>query len=474
MAHQLQELEVSKDLPIRAILWEQGTGKTKLAIDTAAHLFRTGKITGLFVLAPNGVHSNWILDEIPTHMPDDARALARAYSTDRSATKAHKAAMEEVVTYAGGLAVLTMSYHAFRTLRGRQTAERFLRERRCLYVLDESQRIKTPGTKRTISVVCTGRRALYKRILTGTPITNKPFDIYSQLKFLSEDFWKRHGFSSYEAFKTFFGIWVERINNSTGGRFLQVTSFQNLETLAEILSTVSSRVLKDQVLDLPPKVYQKRYFELSAAQAAAYKAIRTEFIAELDSGAFVTATLMVTRLLRFQQIACGYLPEDGTGKLIRFPENPRLDLLCEVVEDLEGSAIIFARFKADIDQIIERLDAAGHSHVRYDGRVGEEERVEARRSFQAGQARFFVANPAAAATGLTLHRAQTVIYYSNSFDLEHRIQSEDRAHRMGQTKTVTYIDLMGQGTIDHKLVSSLRQKISTASLITRDKIRAWI
>lgn len=474
MAHQLAEYEASRDARARALFWEMGVGKTWVALNTAAHLYRRGEIDALLVLAPNSVHVNWVTDEIPKHMPDDVRAWPWAYSTRHHKVKWHEAACEGLI--GRSFPVLTMSYDGFRTGDGRRLAERMLAKRRCLYILDESQRIKTPGIKRTISVVATGRRASYKRILTGTPITNKPFDVYSQMKFLDETFWASHGLGSYEAFKTFFGVWEERVATSASGktgRFSQVVAFKNLDRLGEIIQGVASRVTKKEAVDLPPKSYTKRYFDLSPEQVRLYHQLRDDLIATLSSGETVSAPLMVTRLLRFQQVTCGYLPGDQSadGELHRLADNPRLRALEDTLEDVEGSAIIWARFREDVDQICALL---GDQAVRYDGAVGEDDRLAARRAFQAGERRFFVGNPAVAGTGLTLTAGTTVIYYSNSFDLEHRQQSEDRAHRIGQTHPVTYVDLIAQGTIDEKIVSSLREKRSIASTILGDEIESWI
>jgi SNF2 family DNA or RNA helicase len=468
--HQLEEWERSRELATRAIFWEQGTGKTWLALNTAAHLFRTGQIDAMLVIAPNGVHENWITDEIPAHMPEDVRTTAFAYVSKKAKTKAHARAVEEVLA-SPGLAFLAMSYNAFMTYEGRRVAEKLLAKRKVFFVLDESQRIKNPGAKRTISIVAAGRRATFKRILSGTPITNKPFDVYPQCKFLDEEFWKKRDFASFEPFKTYFGVWEQRVNGSTGQRFNQVVAFRNLDHLGRIVAEIASRVTKEEVLDLPPKTYQKRYFDLSEEQARRYREIRDEFMTFLESGEMVTAPLVVTRLLRLQQITCGYLPSDDCEHMTAFQENPRLSALLEILEDLEGSAIIFARFRKDVDQICAAL---GADAVRYDGAVDGEGRLEARTGFQRGDVRFFVGNPAVAGTGLTLHRASTVVYYSNSFDLEQRLQSEDRAHRIGQAKAVTYIDLIAKGTVDAKIVRALREKLDIASQIVGDKAREWV
>jgi len=472
LEHQATEWMISKDREVRGILWEQGTGKTKLILDTAAHLWRAQKADGLLVLAPNGVQVNWATDEIPAHMPEDVPIKVHVYQSKRALTKWHKQACEEVLAYRG-FPIVTMSYDAFMTKKGRQFAEKFLHERNTFYVLDESQRIKSPKAKRTISVVASGRRATYKRILSGTPITNSPFDIYSQMKFLDERFWKDRGFGDFFAFKTFFGVWVTRVANegrSNERRFPDLVEYKNLEILSDTVAEHTTRVLKEDVLDLPPKLYTKRYFDLSSQQRKIYEDLIRDFMTFLDSGELITAPLVITRLLRLQQLTCGYVVDDK-HKLQRLPENPRLKLLLDTLTDVDGSAIIWARFREDINQICAELGA--HA-VRFDGKVNDRERQIARNRFQDGDVRFFVGNPAAAGVGLTLHRAKTVIYYSNSFNFEHRLQSEDRAHRIGQTNSVLYIDLCGINTVDSHIIDSLREKRTLASTITKDKLREWL
>lgn len=472
-AHQAAEFEAYRGAALRGLFWEMGCGKTKAVLDSAAHLWLAREIDALLVLAPNGVHQNWILDEVPAHLSDDVPRVAHAWASKSSGTKWQAAVIANLLSIRSALPILAMSYDAFRTAPGRRAAEAMLNGRRCMYVLDESQFIKSPGAKRTISVVATGRRARYKRILSGTPVTNRPFDIYAQMKFLDEGFWRARGFDSYEAFQTYFAVLVDR-ETSAGGRYRDVVSYRHLDRLRDLVAAVSSRVTKDEALDLPPKIYQRRYFELSGEQERAYAAIVAEFQAFLTSGAVVTAPLVVTRLLRLQQISSGFVPTDDEDPADAhdFAENPRLDCLMEELEDLEGKAIIWARFRRDVDKVTAAIAAkyGVASVVRYDGAVDDGDRLAARNSFQNGAStRFFVANPAVGGTGLTLTAARTIIYYSNSFNWGQRAQSEDRAHRIGQTGSVRIVDLIGEGTIDGHITAALQRKADIAALIVGDR-----
>ena len=464
-AHQERVLLESRDLTNFALFWEMGTGKTKLILDTVAHLRDAGKITAVLVVAPNGVHRNWIEDEIPKWLPG---INAKAWISGKAGSQRHQKEWEALLKQPFPFAAF--SYDGLMTDRAVKYLRKFFDAHRVFMVLDESTKIKSPGAKRTMKLLAAGKRATHRRILTGTPVANSPFDIYSQMKFLDPAFWKERGFQTQAEFRNHFGI-IKTMENERHQRWEVVVAYRNLNELQSILAPVSSRVLKEDALDLPPKIYTKRYFELSAEQVRVYREIRDEAIALLASGAIVTAPLAVTRLLRLQQVTSNYLPTEDEPATDIGTHNPRLDCLAELLEEMQGQAIIWARFRRDIDQIMALL---GDKAVRYDGAVNSDDRVANKNKFQAGEAQYFVGNPAAGATGLTLTAARSVIYYTNSFRLEDRLQSEDRAHRIGQNFPVQYIDIVAPGTVDVHIVAALRDKVNVAASVTGDQLREWI
>jgi SNF2 family DNA or RNA helicase len=472
--HQRDTFLETREEEVYGLFWEMGTGKSKTTIDTAAHLRLTGKIDGMLIIAPNGVHRNWITDELPRHMPDQIADLmfSHYYQTSKANTKWHQSLCKEFLRHPD-FKVLAMSYSAFMTKKGKEFAWAFMKplDGRLLYVLDESARIKTPKAKRTRSIILSGKYARFRRILTGTPVANSPFDIYSQVRFLEPDFWKRLELPTFTIFKSYFGVFEENYNRKINQSYKKLLAYRNLQKLNGLIAGLSSRVTKDEVLDLPPKLYSKRYVELSSEQMDAYQRLKEEYLLLLDSGEEVTAILAVTRILRLQQIVNGYIGTDD-GKIERIAgDNPRLKLLEDICEDIPHKAIIWGRFQEDITQICEIL---GETAVRYDGQVNDAGRAEAIEAFQNGEAKFFVGNPAAAGEGLTLHAARTVIYYSNSFKLTDRLQSEDRAHRIGQEHPVHYIDLVAEGTVDERIVKALINKLDVASMVVGDAFKEWI
>ncbi len=477
-AHQLQEWTEHRQEAARAIFWEQGTGKTKLMIDTMCALFQEGLIDGVVVVAPSGVDRNWLTDELPAHLTDSVRPRTSAfhYRSAKARTKWHQAEAARLLHHSG-LAILMLSYDAFMTDLAKEYVWKFLKRRKVLYILDESHNVKTPAAKRTQSVVKSGRYAPFRRLLTGTPVSQGPFDIYSQMKFLNPEFWHPLGIHTFSEFKTHFGEWDRGYNSIQKREYEILTGYQNVEELYDFIQAHSSRVLKEDVLDLPPKLYSSRYFELSPTQRRAYEQLRSEYLAELDMGV-VTADLAIVRMLRMQQVLCGYLPQDDDDpKLVPLGNsNPRLELLEEITEGLSHPAIIWSRFSNDISLICDML---GSRAVRYDGRISDDECERGKIAFQRGDAQFFVGNQQKGSTGLTLHMAKTMIYYTNNFKLIDRLQSEDRAHRAGMDDNpVNYIDIAGEidgdPTLDIHTIKALRAKLDIASRVNGDKLKEWI
>lgn len=471
-AHQLEEFEHSRDLPARALWWEMGVGKTKPVIDTAAHLYLSGKIRSMLVLAPDGVHTNWITDEIPAHMVVDAATFL--WETRRKNTKQFKEAFAEFLKH-DGFSVLAMTYDAIMTDDAAKAVRKFLDTRPCLYVLDESTRIKTAKAKVTMRVLASAKYAPYRRVLNGTPVSDSPFHSYTQCKFVDPNAWAALGINNYSQFKAFFGIWENRIRKDTKRTWPHLMSYRALELMHEVVDSMGSRLLKEDVLDLPPKSYTKRYYDLSSDQRRMYDELRADYQAWFGDGSAITAELAIVRQTRLQQVCSGYIPADEESELRMIcGTQPRLKLLMDTLADIPHACIIWAKYNIDVDIIQEALTVAGITHVVYDGRTAQDARAARKQIFQNGKAKVFLAKPSVAGRGLTLTAAQTVIYYNNSFVLDDRLQSEDRAHRIGQEHPVTYIDLVASNTIDQHILNVLRTKRDVAACVTGDELPPWI
>jgi len=482
--HQTDHLKDHWQRTAWGLLWEQGTAKTKPIIDTAALLYSNDVIDGLLVVAPPGVERNWRSDELPKHMPPDIalETMVEVFLTSRKHTKPHQQLMDRLCKHKG-LSVLLFSYNAFMTKEGKDLAWKFLRRRRCMYVLDEAHNIKNPGAKRTISIIASGKYATHRRILTGTPIAVGPFDMYSQIRFLDENFWKRKGINGAVEFRAYFGEWLTRneckMQLGYDPGFDKLIRYRNLDKLEVWIKEITDRVLKDDVLDLPPKLYSKRYFEMTKEQLAIYERLSEEFMVEFEDGAILDGELPIVRLLRFQQILCNYVPvidlanpDEATYRQIG-KVNPRLNAMEEIRDQLFQPTIVWARFTQDVDQL---MDLLGKEAVRYDGRVDGDQAERNKLAFQAGDAKWFVGTAQKGGPGLTLTQAKNMVYYSNSFRLIDRLQSEDRAHRAGMDEhPVNYIDICcSNGHIDSNIISNLRDKKNISAGLLGDELKAWI
>ena len=466
--HQLTALEKSVDKKEYGYFMEMGTGKSKVLVDNMAILYDKGKINGALIIAPKGVYNNWYSQEIPTHLASHIKPKMVMWTA--SASKAKEKEYQTLFETGFDLHVLIMNVEAFSTKKGAEFAYKFLRSHKTLMVIDESTTIKTPTSKRTKAILTLGKHATYRRILTGSPVTKSPLDLYSQCAFLNEDLLD-HG--SYYSFRNRYAHMIER---NFGGRRVQIVgNYQRLDELEETLKKFSYRVLKEDCLDLPDKIYIKRNVELTDEQTKAYATMKSAALAALN-GKLATAPHVLTQMMRLHQITCGHLKnDDGTTTELK---NNRLNELLDLLDEIEGKAIIWANYIHDIEHITKAIKKkyGDDSIVQYYGAINTKERQEGIKKFQdpKSPARFFIGNPQTGGYGITLTAASTVVYYSNGYDLEKRLQSEDRAHRIGQKKSVTYVDFISEKTVDEKIVKALRKKINIASEILGDTLKEWI
>ena len=466
-AHQITALEKSWHKDTFAYFMEMGTGKTKVLIDNLAMLYDKGKVDGALIVAPKGVIGTWYNQELPTHLPDHIENVTVLWQANINKKQQEK--LDRLFETGHNLHILVMNVEAFSTDKGRSFAAKFLRSHKSMMAIDESTTIKNPKAKRTKNILSLATLTRYRRIMTGSPVTRNPLDLYTQCYFL-DPFHLNH--SSYYSFRNRYA--VMKSANISGRSINLVVGYQNLSELSDKLKPFSYRVLKEDCLDLPDKVYMKRQIDLTSEQIRLYRQMKQEALATLN-GKTVTTVTALTQIMRLQQITCGhFVADDGTTQNIK---HNRMSELMDILEEVEGKAIIWAHWQRDVELIvsaIEKQQGPG-SVVHYYGKTLPEERDYAIRNFKENdKVRFFVGTPATGGYGITLVQANTVIYYSNGYDLEKRMQSEDRAHRIGQTKKVTYIDLIAEDTVDTKIVKSLRKKINIASQVMGEELREWI
>jgi SNF2 family DNA or RNA helicase len=467
--HQKEALEKSYMEKNFAYFMEMGCGKSKVLIDNIAWLYENKKIDCAIIVAPKGVYMNWKNSEIPIHMHNSIRHEVYVWKSNLGKKDTEK--LRESVTDRQRLRIILVNVEAFATKKVLQYLEKVVHRSNVLLAVDESTTIKNHKAKRTKALIQFGEVAKYKRILTGAPITKSPLDLYSQFLFLDS---KILGHNSYWSFQGRYAV-IKSVKMGAHS-FNQVVGYRNLEEMKDKMDWCTYRTTKEEALDLPPKIYTTRQVDMTLEQSRHYDSLKETSVALLNSGEMVSAPEVMTRLLRLQQLLCGYLVTDN-GEIQEVPNN-RMNVLMETIEEMEGKIIIWSRFRHDIIKITEKLKQTYGSDtvVNYFGDTSMKDRQEAIEKFQnlKSNVKFFISNPQTGGMGITLHAAANVIYYSNDFNLESRKQSEDRAHRVGQHKPVLYVDLMCPKTVDVHIVKTLLSKNKLANITLGERVLEWL
>lgn len=467
--HQLAALARSRDERVFALLMEQGTGKSKVIVDTAGWLFSRGRINGLVIIAPKSVCKGWVKDQLSAHMPDSIRYRSVLWDSN---TKKFQEALRKLYDITPlELHVLVMNYDAVNTDRGYDELERFLRAHDTLLVLDESTAIANHSAQRTKIITKLGKLARYRRIMTGTPMSNRPLDFYSQFRFLDDELL---GSSSFVAFRNRYAVTQTRYVN--GRKFEEITGWQRLDELQRYAAASSFRVLKKDCLDLPEKVYETRYIELDAEQRRYYEEMRQLSLAQLSNGGLVSAPLVITQLLRLRQALCNIaVDETNTVHTISETDNRLNELVNVISEAGDQKFIIWSSFTPAIRRIHERLTTElGVGKVAtFFGETKASERQDLidQMNDPSNQLRGLVMQPATGGVGITVTGATLQVFHDHNWSLVERLQAEDRSHRIGQKHNVTYVDLVAPNTIEEQIVAALRRKQDLADVVTGDALK---
>lgn len=465
--HQDDALQQTGTLEYAALLLEMGLGKSRIALQTAQNLYNSNKITGLLIIAPKSICRTWAEEQIPAHLECPKNIVLWSNDSKKFSQELQKL----YKNFKPVLYILIVNVETIASDRCYDELDKFLRFHKSMMIIDESTTIKNFKAVRTKTACRLGRLAKYRRILTGTPITQSPLDLYSQFDFLKSGCL---GSNNYYGFRNQYAIMKKRYIN--GKSFHEVIGYQRLEELQTKMQSISFRALKRDCLDLPEKIYQIRYVHLTPLQINYYWQMKQEALAFLKNGAAVAAPLVITQMLRLQQALCNLVPatnENLSGQTYIDDKNPRLEEILNIIDEAgDQKIIIWANFIQSIKDIAAAIKHKFNKQVGVIyGDVSAEDRQAYVESFQNSDLQFIVAQPRTGGYGLTLTAATLVIYYDHNWSLEVRQQSEDRAHRIGQTKNVTYIDLVATGTIDEKIRNSLVNKKDLANIVTGDGLK---
>lgn len=488
-SHQITELETYGMDEARALLWQMRTGKTKTIIDQTGMISANRNLDAVIIMAPNGVHENWITRELPKHhwpsIPYEGFAWRTSLASKNAGNQLPKGAKEEwqerheafwkhaeALLKADKLCWFAFPSEVVTRDDCRKLIARIMRrKKKVMLVVDESGDYGAPGSKKTHMVRALAKRCAYRRILDGTIVENSPLRAFSQYELLKPE---ALGFKKFGAFKERFAKY--ELKKTRGGRqFPELVGYQNLDQLKERMAKWSSVVLREDCVDLPDLVPIRRDIELTESQKQAYNDLLHSFKTELD-GEEVSVGEMAPRLIKLQQICSGYLVDEWGEHHIIGNKNPRLEALLDEVERTgPGRNIIWCAFRPDMDRVSEALRARGRNIIEYHGRTSDDEKALAREAFAPGstsEVQDLVGHPKSGGRGNDFSGADKIIWYSHTFDTVVRSQADERATAIGG-QNIPVVDFVAPG-VDEYILETQAKKMDVAEDLARKGLKEVI
>jgi len=459
-SHQKRALAKIQKLNGQAALFmEMGTGKTKVAIDWAGIGYYNYDIRKVLIVAPLSVLGVW-----PRQIRQHSAVPSRIYRlSGNSRERAGNLRRILRLPDDGKLTYVLINYEGIwrKVSQSNDSIESLLNSwGPDLVIFDESHRIKSPTAKQSKAAWRIARNSRQRLILTGTPITKAPLDVFGQFRALDHSIFG----DNWYAFKFTFGIW------GGFGKY-QLLRYRNLDLLIEKVRAHSFRIKKTQCLDLPEKLFQDVPVTLSDRALKLYKEMSEQAIIEIEE-THATATIVLTKILRLQQITSGFI-KDIEGN-IRIFDDSKLNVFKDLLEDVlaeDQKVVVFFRFIPDLRRVEQHLLDKGIPHRILSGSVPERERDSIMEEFQTDpKIKVFLAQIQAGSEGIELFAASVAIYYSMNNSLLHWQQSQDRLHRPGQTKNVTYYRLIAPRTVDSLTYKALDEKKKIADIVIHDPL----
>jgi superfamily II DNA or RNA helicase len=463
---QLDAFAFARFLKYFALLCDPGTGKTKMGLDIAAAKFEADEIDCVLVIAPNGVHRQWVNEQMPKHMPDVAHSV---YIYDTKTSRAANARRQAILQPDG--TQLRMVFVNVEALSGKGPMEflrAFLASGRCMIILDESTRIKNfrglrakRGSNRAKNIISLAPLAEVRCILTGTPVTKNLMDLFGQFYFLNPNIL---GFDNFYRFEQRYAIVVPAYPRAPVG-VTKIAGYQNVDELLNKIAPFSIRIQKT---GLPEKTFERRAVELTDEQKKHYNEMVRSFRTEIGTGT-MTTTNAAARVMRLQQILSGFLPDPHDPNAdVLIPQNRTASLVSFIDDIGDRQLVVWVRFHTDADIIAAAFDVEGISYVVCDGREPEQVRTARKGQFNRGEVQVCIANYDAMGTGTDgLQVTGLAVLYSHTFDAEKRWQAEDRTHRTGlQDDDCTYVELHVPHTVDDLFLSNAEGKLALADRVS--------
>jgi len=506
--HQQEAFDKFKDMDAFALFFDMGTGKSKTAIDIAVHKYLKGEIDAVMVIAPNNIHTQWIDEQFPLHcgVPYKAVKYKASHLHRRYYENSLRFFLSNKIEF---LKVFAINVEAFQTKTHIPYVASFVKTNRVMIILDESTRIKNPNAVRSKNIHLLQKYGC-RCILTGTPVTKSPFNLWSQFEFLKKNYFD----CNYFVFEHRFGIMMRSANPITGKPYNTLIDektfaivkhhiamdkkdialrgyepvltavdyerigamhgvsesnvkyidthdtfqkFKNLEQLKKLIEPLTMVALKTDCLDLPPKVYETVFVDMPEEQQTVYKNLKEKLYAEYR-GQELTVTNKMSLTLRLMQVCGGFFPYDVEAKEERVAvpisdKNAKINALLDDLEEVNfetTKVIVWCAFVAELQAVHKALSKTYNCALYYGG-VDSEKRAEIANDFKAGKYDIFIGNTATGGFGLNFQHATLQYFYSNTYKVEDRLQAEDRSHRNGMIGTCVYKDIVYKHTMDEKV-----------------------
>jgi SNF2 family DNA or RNA helicase len=431
-----------------ALLMEMGCGKTLVAIANSGRLYQTGRLRRVLVVAPLSILGVWE-DEFSKYADFDYTLSVLTGSGNKKA---------DTLRHLDGipLQVAVVNYESGWRLEA-DLATWLGKDGGSLIIADEAHKIKTHNTSVSKAMHRLGAKADYRLLLTGTPITNRAIDVFSEWKFLNPSI-----------FGNSFYSWRNRYFDMMGyGNHTPVLKKTMESELTRKMHSIAFRATKAECLDLPDTTDVIRSAELEPQAMKVYHALAKDCIAELGAGE-ISVTNVLTKLLRLSQLTGGYLTDDD-GKTSKV-SSAKMDALTDIVEEAANDGrkiVVIARFTAEVDAICAMLEKQGIQYSRIDGSV--KDRANQVERFQNDpEVMAFVGQIQVAGVGITLTAASLMVFYSLDYSTANHEQARARIHRAGQTQPCTYYYLQAKNTLDAKVLAALRDKADFAKRMVDD------
>ncbi len=518
--HQARGLAQMEGKDLFALLMAMRTGKTKVTLDDFGRLELAGKARDFLLVAPAGVYRTWET-AVREHVSDDlqARLWMQTWESGKN-SKAAKSLRKSFMGNTNSPRMLLMNVEALSTVaEAKDMATRFVQQNpmRVYQAIDESVTIKNYDSNRTAFVLNKlAPHYAYKRILTGLPTPKDPLDLYGQFYYLNPAIL---GYHNWVAFRERYAkmahicmlktqdlqnrlrnvagnsIRLEGIGNMAvsdlGRQHLiselqrrnvwfptipQIKGYQHEDELRDRIAPYVFRCRLEDCYDMPASVYMRREVRMLPEQERIYNEMKTFCTAQLNALDYVTATQVIVQMLKLHQILCGHVvDEQGNAHEIETNRTKELLAAIDELEDHE-KVIVWCVYDADIQRVVAALRGkhGEESVARFWGGNRSTREAEEHKFKTLPGVRFMVATQSAGGRGRTWDMANTVIYYSNSDNLDHRSQSEERPKAMNKRIPIAYIDLVTPNSVDEKFITSLRRKINMANAITGDNYQEWL